>query len=216
MAARGGVVGALAVLVLATPRAGAQRVEIGIFGGWFQQTPHTRTEFAIDGASLESERDGGGTVGAHVGVLGRRFGMTLSVLQARSTTSEMTFTDATGTVHQVFGSLEYRSTFVMLQPLVRLPVLGLEANIALGPSFTDTDGRGSVRLGEPPPDSDEEFQDVDEWWSMALSVALRAQLSPKAALEFRGNNMYRLGSDQEGNRIHWIVGVGFVWALQRE
>ena len=204
---RFGLAGLLAVVLPSL--ALAQRVEIGVFGGWFQQTPGTHTAYFTDGASLETVRDGGGTVGAHFSVLGRRFGMSASVLQARSMAAATTFVDAAGTAHQLpFPPLEVKSTFFVLQPLVRLPVLGLEANVAAGPSFAHTYTR--------PEGSDEGFQDADEWWSMALSLALRAHVSPRAAFEFRGGNMYRLDSDQDGNRNHWIVGVGVAWALQRE
>ncbi len=201
----------LLVGVLGFPLAlAAQRVELGILGGWYQQTPSTHTQRFSDGASVESVRDGGGTIGAHVSVAGPRFGMTASVLQARSVTSDITFVDATGTVHQLpFRSVEFKSTFFVLQPHVRLPVSkGLEANVAVGPSFGHYYGR--------PEGTGDDFRRVDEGWNMALSMGLRTYIGPSAAIELKGSNMYRLESDQGGNRNNWIVGLGVAWALKQE
>ena len=65
----------------------AQRVELGLVAGWYQQTPPTFKEYFLDGGSVESVREVGRTVGGHVSLVGPRFGITASVFQARATTS---------------------------------------------------------------------------------------------------------------------------------
>lgn len=204
------------LVVLIPSLAHAQRVEIGAHLGQYQQTPRTHHEACTPSppCSIEIERDGGGTLGGHVSLVGARFGITASVQHARTLTSG-TFVDATGVTHQIPGS-ELRSTFFALQPHARLPISKvLEANVAGGPSWTDTDALGLQGF-------EEVYQSADEWLGLALSVALRARLGPNAVVDLRGSNMYRLGSGRDPNslsetpnRNHWIASVGMAWALKR-
>ena len=203
------------LVVLVPSVAPAQRVEIGILGGWYQPTPSTHSQHFMYPVVAEFVRGGSGSLGWHFGVAGRRFGVTASVLHTWPTASSMTLVDNTGAEHQL-TPLEFTSTFFMLQPYVRFPISKtLEANFAVGPSFTDTDGRGEGAEGD--------YDNIDEWWGVALSVALRAHVGPRAAVELRGSNMNRLEGEEDRSLFevmaggtHWIVGVGVAWALKRE